>query len=77
MAKTGLVEMEFIPIPHNFYELHKFVTLTVDVIFVNGVAFLTTLLREIRFFTVEHVPSCTAKQLICSLNKTMHLYARE
>ena len=57
-------------------ELHKFVTLTTNVIFVSGVAFLTTLLRLIRLFTIEHDPSHTAKQLSSSLNEMVHLHAR-
>ena len=43
--KIERVDTEFIPIPYDFYELHKFVTLNADVMFVNGVVFLTTLYR--------------------------------
>ena len=43
--------------------------------FVNGLAFLTTLWRDIRFGTAEHVPSRTAKQLAKSLLKVVQLYA--
>ena len=65
--KPERVDPEYTEIPRDFYELHKFVTLTDDVIFMNGVAFLTTLSQDIRLFTYEHVPSHTAKQLIRSL----------
>ena len=45
--------------------------------FVNGVAFLVTLSRDIRLFTAEHVPSRTAKQLGSSLMKVVQqLYGR-
>ena len=70
------VETEFIPIPRDFYELHKFVTLTADVMFVNGIAFLTTLSRKIRMFTAEHIPTRTGPQLISSLTKVAKLYSR-
>ena len=43
--------------------------------FVNGLAFFTTLGRNIRFGTSEHVPSWTAKQLAKSLMKIVKLYA--
>ena len=43
--------------------------------FVNGLAFFTTLGRDIRFGTAEHVPSRTAKQLAKSLMKIVKLYA--
>ena len=42
-----------------------------DVMFVNGLAFFTTLGRDIRFGTAEHVPSWTAKQLAKSLMKLL------
>ena len=54
---------EYLGIPRDFYRLHHFVTLTADVMFVNGLAFFTTLGRDIRFGTVKHVLSLTAKQL--------------
>ena len=41
--KPERVDPEYIGIPRDFYELHKFVTLIADVTFVNGIAFLTTL----------------------------------
>ena len=37
--KPERVDPEYIGIPRDFYELHKFVTLTTDVMFVNGIAF--------------------------------------
>ena len=66
--KPITVETEKLQIPNDFYQLHRFVTLTEDVMFVNGAAFLTTLSRKIRPITVEHMPSNTAKK-ICSLLK--------
>ena len=74
--KLERVDPEYIGIPRDFYELHKFVILTADVMFVNGIAFLTTLSRDIRLFTCEHVPSCTAKQLSKLFKKNVQLYAR-
>ena len=59
--KVDRVETEFIPMHHDFYELHEFLTLPVDVMCINGMVFLTTLLRKIKLFTVEHISSHTAK----------------
>ena len=42
--------------------------------FVNGLAFFTTLGRDIRFGTAEHVPYRTAKQLAKLLLKVVQLY---
>eukprot|EP00957_Ditylum_brightwellii_P130409 9948453-Ditylum_brightwellii.AAC.1 len=54
------IEPEYLGIPRDFYQLHHFVTLTADVTFVNGLAFFTTLGRDIRFGTAEHILSRTA-----------------
>ena len=59
-----------------FHRLHKFVTLTADVMFVNGIAFLTRLSRKIRLLNVEHVKTHTAAQLSSSLKKIGRVYAR-
>ena len=69
------IETEYLGIPRDFYRLHHFVTLTVDVMFANGLEFFTTLGREIRFGTAEHVPFWTAKQLAKPLMKIVKLYA--
>jgi hypothetical protein len=63
-------------IPSNFHRLHKFVVLTADVMFVNRIAFLTTLLQKLRLATIEQLPTCTARQLDSSLTKIIWLYAR-
>ena len=37
------VDDDYVEVPRDFYELHKFVTLTADVMFINGLPFLVTL----------------------------------
>ena len=76
MKKPERVEPEYLVTPRDFYELHYFVTLTADVMFVSGTGFLTTLSRGIKLFTVEHTPSRTAANLANSLMKVVQLYAR-
>ena len=51
-------------------------TLTADVIFVNGISLLITLSRRIRLLNVEHIPSRTSIQLGISLTKIFNLYSR-
>ena len=51
-------------------------TLIADIIFVNNLPFLMTLSRNIRFITVEHVKSRSAKQLCISLIRVLCLYGR-
>ena len=40
------VETEYLEIPWDYYTLQKFVTLTADVMFVNGIPFLMTYLGK-------------------------------
>ena len=71
-----MVEKRLISIPRNFNEIQKFVTLTADMMFVNGIPFMNTLSRNIIFITSEHAPSCTAAQISSSLTKISKLYAK-
>ena len=50
--KPDRVNTEFIPIPCDFYEVHKFVTLTAYSVFVYDVAFLATMYRKVRLLTI-------------------------
>jgi hypothetical protein len=58
----------------DFHCLHKFVVPTADMMFVNGMAFLTTLSWKIRLATVEQLPLRTATQLSNSLTKIVKQY---
>ena len=68
-------KVEYRNILRDFYWLHKFVTLTADVMFVNGIPFLVTFSQNIRLITAKHVPTRTAGQLAKSLMKIVKLYA--
>ncbi len=71
-------QVEAVPgcIPDDFHCLHKFVVLTANVMFVNGIVFLTTLLQKLRLAIVEQLPTHTARQLNSSLTRIVQLYAR-
>jgi hypothetical protein len=49
--------------------------LTADIVFVNSIAFLTTLSQKLRLRRVEQLPTRKAKQLNSSLTKIVRLYA--
>ena len=66
---------EYLEIPRDYYRLHRFVTLTADVMFVNGLPFLTKMSQDTRFGTAEYIVSRTAKQLAKSLIKVVKVYA--
>ena len=64
------------PSPPNLIDLHKYVTLVGDVMFVNGIPFLVTMSRRIRFITVQHVPDRKASALANVMKQVMNLYSR-
>ena len=63
-------------VPKDFILLHKKFVLVGDVMFVNNSAFLVTMSRKIKFLTVKHLKSRSAKQLVHSLKNVMRLYGR-
>ena len=70
------VKEERVAIQRDFYIMHKMVILTADVMFINGVPFLVTFSRNIKFWTAECVPRRTAKLLAKSMKKVISLYIR-
>ena len=50
--ETGYVET-----PNDFYQFHRFVSLTEYIMFVNEVTFMTTLYSKNRLFNTEKIPS--------------------
>jgi hypothetical protein len=72
--KPEQVETEPGRIPDDFHCLHKFVVLTANVMFANGIAFLITLSWKLRLATVEQLLTCTVTQLSNSLTKIVRLY---
>jgi hypothetical protein len=75
-CKPEQVEAEPGRIPDDFHCLLRFVVITADVIFVNGIAFLTTLSQKLQLSTVKQLPLRTVTQLSNSLTKIVRLYAR-
>ena len=61
-------------IPRDFVQLHKYVTLVPDVMFVNGLPFLITSSRGLNLVTIEHLPSRTAKRLVQTLERVFKIY---
>ncbi len=70
------VTTNYVQIPRVILEQHQVVTLTVDIMFVNGVPFLVSASCEINLITVEYTPSCTAKLLADKIKRIIDLYSR-
>jgi hypothetical protein len=67
-GKTGQwtpapVVADYLAIPPQLVDANKAVTLVADVFFVDGIAFLITVSRRIKFMTTEHLPVRTAMSL--------------
>jgi hypothetical protein len=73
-TKPYHVCIEYIQIPWDFVELHKYVTLVADLMFVIGLPFLVTSLQGISLVTIEYLKSRTAKRLIHALERVIHIY---
>jgi hypothetical protein len=58
---------DFVAIPKDIMDLNKEVIMAADVMFVNGIPFVTTLAWKIKFLTIEYVPSRSEPNLIKSL----------
>jgi hypothetical protein len=57
-------------------DLHKYVTIVADIMFINGLPFLVTLSRGISLVTIKFLPSRTAKQLANSIEHVVRIYGR-
>jgi hypothetical protein len=66
--------IKYAHIPWDFVELHKYVMLVADVMFVNGLPFLVTSLRGISLVTVEYLKPRTAKKLVHTLKRVVCIY---
>ena len=73
-SKPEPVVEEYVEIPRDFVLRNKTITLSADIFFVDGIAFLLTLSRRIKFVTVEHTPSRTAKKLVIHLKRVLRVY---
>ncbi len=73
-AKPDHVRVEYVRIPKDFIQLHKYVTLVADVMFVNGLPSLVMSSRGISLVTIEHLPLCTANCLVHTLEQVFRIY---
>ncbi len=68
--------MDYVKIYWDFVEMHKYVMIVADVMFINGLPFLVTLLRGISLITIEFLPSSQAKCLASSVKQVVRISNR-
>ncbi len=67
---------DYVAVPCSLVEQNEIVTMAADVFFVDGMAFLVTLSRRIKFITVEHVLVRTAISLSKHITHVIQVYER-
>ncbi len=67
---------DYVAVPKGVIEKNKTVTLAADVFFVDGIAFLLMVSRNIKFITAKHVATHTAKSLSKHLDRIIQVYMR-
>ena len=72
-TKPEHAHIEYVQISWGFVELHKYVMLVADVIFVGGLPFLVTSLQGI---SLECLELGTAKRLIDTLERVIRIYKK-
>jgi hypothetical protein len=75
-SKPEHVRVDYVEIPWDFIEMHKYATIVADVMFVNGLPFLVTSSRGISLITIEFLPSRTAKCLASSVELVVRIYGK-
>ena len=69
------VTTDYVDIPSSFLDAHWLVTLTADVLFMNGLPFLITHSCSINLVTTEFLSPCTAANLAKLLQRVITVYA--
>jgi hypothetical protein len=54
-SKPEVVEIDIVRIPKEIQEVHKIISMSIDILFVNQIPFFITLSRNICFITVMHL----------------------
>ena len=57
-------------------EKNKHVTLSIDIMYVNRIPFVTTISRNIKFTTVEAIQNRTKAQLVQSIKNVLPIYTQ-
>jgi hypothetical protein len=61
-------------IPWGFVQLHKYVMLVANAMFVNGLPFLVTPLCGLSLVTIEHLPLRTPQRLVHTLERVFRIH---
>jgi hypothetical protein len=72
-TKTEHVRVDYVKIPGYFIDMHKYVMLVADVLFVNGLPFLVTSSRGISFIYLKDLTDvCRMLYVVCCMLCTVN-----
>ncbi len=71
------IKTDIVSIPKEIRELHKEVTLTIDIFFVNKIPFFLTLSRVLYFTTVTHIPNRSLDRNFKALKGIFYYYLQQ
>ena len=75
-TKPNPVVSDYVAVPHAIFEENRNVTLSVDVMFVNRIPFITSISRHLKFTTAETLHNRTTSQLVQCVTNLKALYAK-
>ncbi len=75
--KPEPIETDIVSIPKEICELHKEVTLMINIFFVNKIPFFVTLSRVLYFTTVTHLPNKSLGQIFKALKGIFYYYLQQ
>ena len=75
-TKSKPVVTDYVDIPPAVLDSNKVITLSADILFVNRIPFYATIIRHIKFTTVEAIPSWKLPQLIKPTQYVLDLYSQ-
>ena len=65
-----------VKLPPSVPEKNKHVTLSIDIMYVNRIPFVTTISRNIKFTTVKAIQNITKSQLVQSIKNMFPIYTQ-
>jgi hypothetical protein len=75
-TRPALVVGDYVVVPQSLADANKALTLAADIFFVDGTAFLLTVVRKIKFVMAEHLPVRTALSLSKHMKQVLDVYGR-
>jgi hypothetical protein len=75
-TKPERVRVEYVNVPRDLIDMHKYISIVANVMFVNGLPFMVTSSRGISLITIEFLPSRTIPSLVGSLRRVVAMYAK-